>query len=255
MQNQVAEMFNILRARGLTIGGEDGEDNMVIVGSATDASLAFSEIARCMNDLYQAYSADKRADRSHVSSAQWLQQQLESVWAVVQAKSAAQIRNNRRRTTSSRQRAPVSMLNIEARDIGQQLTSIVRKRKSATESCSAEITVPGGQVQLHVVSGSQSGKLLGLRLVFVPARGLRLNVKGLIMMCMRQQRPQPIARCLSTFQVHSKDSEAVELITTGNLNAVRQLLTSRQILPTDRDEDGDSLLMVLHVWLLNIIHC
>jgi ankyrin repeat protein len=36
----------------------------------------------------------------------------------------------------------------------------------------------------------------------------------------------------------------VQSIQSGNLEAVHQLLSMRRFLPNDRDEDGDSLLMV-----------
>ena len=79
----------------------------------------------------------------------------------------------------------------------------------AAESSSFEVSLPIGQVKLHIVSGQHSQKLLGLRLVYAPARNLQLNIKGIVMACMEDQHPLPLARCLSTFQAHSEDLEVV----------------------------------------------
>jgi len=206
-----------------------------------------------MSELYRAYSVHHTTEVSQSHNAQWLQDQFERIWADVQEKSATELRNSKRRKLLSQKRKSNPSLSAEAtdfpgithqRNVGKKFTSIIRKRKLPMESSSFEVSLAIGQVKLHIVSGQHSEKLLGLRLVYAPARNLQLNVKGIVMACMKDQRPQQIARCLSTFQVHSEDSQVVQSIQSGNLEAIHQLLSMRRFLPNDRDEDGDSLLMV-----------
>ena len=235
---------------------DDSEDVTVIVGSATDASLTLASISQFMSELYKAYSVHHTTEVYRSYNGQWLQDQFKRIWADVQEKSTTELRNSKRRKLWSRKRKSDPGLSAEAtnvpgitrqelqRSAGEKLTSIVRKRKLAMESSSFEVSLPIGQVKLHIVSGQHSQKLLGLRLVYAPARNLQLNIKGIVMACMEDQHPLPLARCLSTFQAHSEDSEVVQSIQSGNLEAVRQLLSMRKFLPNDRDEDGDSLLMV-----------
>jgi hypothetical protein len=256
IQTQVAGIVNTLRTQGLAIDTDDSEDVTVIVGSATEASLTLSSISRFMSELYRAYSVHHTIEASRSYNAQWLQDQFKRIWADIQEQSATELRNSKRRKLLPRKRKSNPSLSAEAtnfprimhqelqRNVGKKLTSIIRKRKLPMESSPFEVSLPIGQVKLHIVSDQHSEKLLGLRLMYTPARNLRLDVKGIVMACMKDQRPQPIARCLSTFQVHSEDSEVVQSIQSGNLEAVHQLLSMRRFLPNDRDEDGDSLLMV-----------
>jgi hypothetical protein len=53
-----------------------------------------------------------------------------------------------------------------------------------------------------------------------------------------------MSRTLTTFAVLSWESSVFSLIADGKINDIRDLLSSRQIHPNDRDFKGDSLLLV-----------
>ncbi|KAF2686143.1 HET-domain-containing protein [Lentithecium fluviatile CBS 122367] len=265
MQKQVSDMTEALDA--LRMGIERGSNACatVIFGSTVDASLSASEIFRFLEDLGKAYSASNTAKTARFSNAQWLQDQFNDIWADTQSAAAAQIRKRRRRKGSSRTgpevlgaqsqastNRPATGLQLE---IDRKITSISRKRKAAVESSVIDVNLPVGNVRMIFTGHQQSGKMLGARLLYVPARHMQSNLKGIFATCLRDLRTPRLVRSLSTFQVVREGSEALEHIRQGNLQAIRHLLTSRQINPNDRDEDGDSLLLVsVNLALLLVWH-
>lgn len=254
MQGQLSDIVEALNAFNMGIERGKNAGITVILGSAADASIAVSHIFRFLKDLYKAYSAPDTATAAGFSNARWLQEQFDDIWADVQSASAAQIRSKRRRKPLSRTSAvnfraeSLATANVPTidmqQDIGRKFMSISRKRKAAVRNNSIDVSLPIGSVRLFFVIHRQSGKMLSARLLFVPARHMQSNLQGFFAACLRGRQSQTLARSLSTFQVLPEGSEALEHIRRGDLQAVCHLLTTRRVHPNDRDEDGDSLLMV-----------
>lgn len=254
MQAQLADITEALDVFNMGVRRDKNEGVTVILGSAADASIAVAHIFRFLEDLYKAYTVHNTATIAGFSNGRWLQEQFNDMWADVQSAAATQIRSKKRRKSLSitepiniRAQSKVRA-NIQATDlqrvIGRKFVSISRKRKAAVENAFIDVNLPIGNVRLFLVLHQQNGKMLGARLLYIPARHMQSNLKGVIAGCMRDQRSQMLARSLSTFQVHPEGSDALEHIRQGNLKAILDLLTTRRIYPNDRDEDGDSLLMV-----------
>lgn len=260
MQGQLSEIAEALNA--LRIGVERGRNACVtmILGSVADASISVSHIFRFLEDLYRAYSVSDATNKARLSNARWLQDQFNDIWADVQSATATQIRNKKRRRVSSR----AGTVNLEAesqvrttvptsglqQDISGKFMSISRKRKAAVGNSTIDVSLPIGSIRMFFIVHRQSGKMLGVRLIYVPARHMQSSLKGVFAACLRGQGAQTLVRSLSTFQVVPEGSEALEYIRRGNLQAIRDLLATHEIHPNDRDEDGDSLLLVSEQFII-----
>lgn len=105
--------------------------------------------------------------------------------------------------------------------------------------------MPLGTARLHLTRNRTSGRIIGVHMLFIPAVDYLAQLKGISARSMKFPRDRnSVGRSLTTFRVLRDDSLVFKFIQTGNIAGIRNLLGTRQVHPTDRDTDGDSLLYV-----------
>ena len=108
------------------------------------------------------------------------------------------------------------------------------------ETISAQVEISKGRIAITLIltRNSRTG-----RLFFLPERGSTLS--GLVIHCRRDLTIAPhLPRTLSTFKCHPGNAPVFSALRNGDLAAMQEILSSRLVLPNDRDEDGKSLLHV-----------
>ncbi|KAF2726495.1 hypothetical protein EJ04DRAFT_530226 [Polyplosphaeria fusca] len=191
---------------------------------------AFLEtVLQSNKDLYECVRRFLAEENGQIQNFQWFKLQVEKVY-------------------SHHLDEPLDISDDERRGswngLTRKITKISRERKFAVQQRLLEMKSSTGRVQMRFTSSKQSGELLNTRVLYSPAAHVQPSIRGLALSCAQGLLPNRIERSLSTFQVHSRASGLVTSIEIGDLEGVKGYFSTRKAHPNDRDEDGDSLLMV-----------
>ena len=240
--------------KDVQIGGiKDDSLKTIILGSVTDSATTLSHIFLFIENMYSSsYAVMGSQESIREKNSDWLRHQFEELLADSQDASSTELRHRKRRKRGTMsydlggdpnlQPPPVARVQ---RGCGQSLYSTSHKRKSATGYDQVEVNLPLGTVRLHLTRNRTSDRIIGVHMLFIPAVDYLAQLKGISARSMKFPRNRnSISRSLTTFRVLRDDSLVFEFIQTGNIAGIRNLLGTRQIHPTDRDTDGESLLYV-----------
>jgi len=243
-----------MQGRSRQLSGERGECISTIpLGSATDSATAVSHIFMSIRKIYSAcFTAFGSNDAARTNNFSLLRRQVEDLLADSQYASATELQHRKRRKDQGGAYDICGRMNLQhppaislRRQNEQNIYSTSRKRKAASSYNQIEVALPLGKVALHLTKDGSDDRIIGIRMFFIPIIDPLLQLKGISTTFIHNTLTGNLTtRSLTSFRTLSETSQVFAFIEEGNIDGVRHLLSTRQICPTDRDMDGDSLLYV-----------
>lgn len=244
MQMQLRDITAALKELQIGIIQGQHATTTLIFGSATDAAIALSHVFLCIRQIYSICSAAIGVSESlRKNNANWLQLQFNEILADVHSASASELRHSKREKV--RQSGQMLPARVAQKQFLQARRQICRKRKASSCHEHMEVSLAYGNAILFFSKDDYEGRINAVRIVFKPSIRPLGGLKGFSAVSIRNAATgRLIGRSISAYGVQPNDSPIFSFIDSGNITGVRQLLSTRQVNPDDRDEDGNSLLLV-----------